>query len=48
MTVTFKKDLNVEDEAQEDDDMVPALELVLRTKWGKNITVNWNDSTVIL
>ena len=37
---------NKEDEKEIDEDST--LELVMRTKWGRNIIVDWNDSTRIL
>ncbi len=31
-----------------DEDLIPSLNLVLMTKWGKDIDIDWNDSTPIL
>jgi len=28
--------------------MIPAIELVMRTKWGKEISVDWNGTQPIL
>ncbi|KAL4430078.1 hypothetical protein ABPG74_013525 [Tetrahymena malaccensis] len=33
---------------EEDDEMVPVIELVMRTKWGKEISVDWNGTQPIL
>ncbi|KAL4476827.1 hypothetical protein ABPG72_010664 [Tetrahymena utriculariae] len=33
---------------EEDDDMIPVIELVMRTKWGKEISVDWNGTQPIL
>jgi hypothetical protein len=32
----------------EDEDLIPAIELVLRTKWGKPLEVDWNGTEIIL
>ncbi|KRX05719.1 hypothetical protein PPERSA_09859 [Pseudocohnilembus persalinus] len=38
----------IESNQDEDEDLIPMLELVLRTKWGKKLEVDWNESQKIL
>ncbi|EGR33827.1 UPF0526 protein, putative [Ichthyophthirius multifiliis] len=56
MTVSFKEQTEnnkrlfekKDQDDKQDEDLVPLIEQVMKTKWGKNMVLDWNDSIPIL
>ena len=49
--LTFQKNQDLEREEEEveiDEDLIPSLELLLKTKWNSNYSIDWNGSEPIL